>query len=125
MNIDDGLEDIRWIHGLWGECLPAASYGILPNLKKKVPGIFCHYIRDEWRRFVFRFVHTNGKLYHFHTAGQLPPHDTGHGVMTAILEWAGAPTERTLLRIYDVVVGVVDRCLSRTRNLDASNQRSA
>ena len=39
-NIDGGLEDIRWIHGLGGESLPAASYGILPNLKKK--SIFCH-----------------------------------------------------------------------------------
>ena len=33
-NTDDGLEDIRWIHGLGGKSLSAASYGILPNLKK-------------------------------------------------------------------------------------------
>ena len=31
-NTDDGLEDIRLIHGLGGESLPAASYGILTNL---------------------------------------------------------------------------------------------
>ena len=31
-NKDYGLEDIKWIHGLGGESLPAASYGILPNL---------------------------------------------------------------------------------------------
>ena len=34
-SVDDGLEKIRWIHDLRGESLPAASYGILPNLKKK------------------------------------------------------------------------------------------
>ena len=33
MNADDGLEDIRWIRGLGGEKLPAASYGLLPNMK--------------------------------------------------------------------------------------------
>ena len=32
---DDGLEGIRLIHGLRSKRLPAASYGILPNLKKK------------------------------------------------------------------------------------------
>ena len=32
MNADAGLGDIRWIHGLGGERLPAASYDLLPNL---------------------------------------------------------------------------------------------
>ena len=31
---DDGLADIRWIRGLGGENLPAASYALLPDLKK-------------------------------------------------------------------------------------------
>ena len=44
-SIDDGLEDIRWIHGLGVESLSAASYGILPNLKKKT--IICHSRRME------------------------------------------------------------------------------
>ena len=39
MNVDDGLEDIRWIRGLGGEKLPAASYALLSNLKK---AYFCH-----------------------------------------------------------------------------------
>ena len=30
MNVDDGLEDIRWIRG--GERLPAACYALVPNL---------------------------------------------------------------------------------------------
>ena len=34
MHVDDGLEDIRWIRGLRGERLPAASYALLPNPKK-------------------------------------------------------------------------------------------
>ena len=46
-----------------------------------------------------------------HTLGQLPPHDTGHGVKTATLEWGGAPNERILLRIHDAVVVFVGRCL--------------
>ena len=34
MNVDDGLEDIKWIGGLGSEKLPAASYALLPYLKK-------------------------------------------------------------------------------------------
>ena len=35
VNVDDGLEYIRWVSGLGGEKLPAASYALIPNLKKK------------------------------------------------------------------------------------------
>ena len=34
VNVDDGLEDIRWIRGLGGQKLPTASNALLPNLKK-------------------------------------------------------------------------------------------
>ena len=34
MNVDAGLEDITPIRGLGGEKLPAASYDLLPDLKK-------------------------------------------------------------------------------------------
>ena len=37
----------------------------------------------------------------------------------------GAPNERTPFIIHDAVVGFVDRCLSRTRNLAASKQTPA
>ena len=47
-SLDDDLVDVRWIHGLGGESLPTASYGILPHLKKKV----FYAIRDGWRKFV-------------------------------------------------------------------------
>ena len=40
MNLDDGLEDIRWIRGLGGVKLPAASNALLSNLKKGL--FFCH-----------------------------------------------------------------------------------
>ena len=36
VNVDDDLEDIMQIRGLGGERLPAASYALHPNLKKKV-----------------------------------------------------------------------------------------
>ena len=41
MNEDDGIKHIRWIRGIGGERLPAASYAFLPNLKG-LPGIFWH-----------------------------------------------------------------------------------
>ena len=44
VNIDDGLEDIRWIRGLGGEKLPAASYAFLPNLEN---GLFLPSERDR------------------------------------------------------------------------------
>ena len=61
-------------------------------------------------------------MFFYHTPGQLPPHDTGHGVKTVTLGWVGAPNERTPFRIHDAVEGCVDRSLSRTRNLATSNQ---
>ena len=41
VNVDDGLEDIRWIRGLGGEKLPAASY-VPPSPKPEKRPIFCH-----------------------------------------------------------------------------------
>ena len=55
------------------------------------------------------------------TPGRRPPHITGRRVNTVTLEWVGAPNERALFRFLDAVVGFVDRCLSRTQNLAASN----
>ena len=34
VNVDDGLEDVRFIRVLGGEELAVASYALLPNLKK-------------------------------------------------------------------------------------------
>ena len=53
VNVDDGLEDIRWMRGLGGEKLPAASYALLPNLKK---GLFLPSERD--REFLLPVFYT-------------------------------------------------------------------
>ena len=112
-----GLEDIRWVHGLEAESLPAASYGLLPNQKN---AYFCA-IRDGSRKIVICFVHVSGPLFFYHTPGQRPPHITGHCVNTVTLGWIGAPNERTPSIVYDAVVGFVDRCLSRTRNSNCTS----
>ena len=39
--------------------------------------------------------------------------------------WVGAPNERAPFRFHGAVVGFVDRCLSKTRILAASNQHLA
>ena len=39
--------------------------------------------------------------------------------------WVGAPDGRAPFRFHGAVVGFVDRCLSRTRNLAASNKHLA
>ena len=56
-NIDDGLEVIRWIRGLGGEGLPAASYGIPANLKKN------YFLPFETEREVLSSVYTSGQLF--------------------------------------------------------------
>ena len=44
VNVDDSLEDIRWIRGLGGEKSPAVSYALLPNMEK---GLFLPSERDR------------------------------------------------------------------------------
>ena len=119
--IDGGLEDIRWIRGLGGERLPAASYALLPNLKK---GLFLA-IGEGSSFFVACFVHSSAQMCLFQTPGQRPPSITGHFVKTVTRGWVGAPNERAPFRFHGAVVGFVDRCLSRTRNLAASNEHLA
>ena len=58
-------------------------------------------------------------MFFYHAPAQRPPHATGHCVDTVTLGGVGAPNERTPFRIHGAVVGFVDRCLSRTRNLAA------
>ena len=73
MNVDGSLEDVRWIRGLGGERLPAASYGLLPNLKKM--SIFA--IREGLRFFVVCFLHTSDQMFLYQTPGRRPPRTTG------------------------------------------------
>ena len=120
MNVDD-LEDIRWIRVVGGERWPAASYTVLPNLKKDLFLFFA--IGEGLRFFVVCFLYTGGHIFLYQTPGRRPPRITSRVVNTAVVttQWVGAPNEHTSFRIHYAVVGFVDRCLSRTRNLDASN----
>ena len=59
------------------------------------------------------------------TPGRRPPPITGRVVNTVTRGWVGAPYGRALFRFHGAVVGFVDRCLSRTRNLAASNKHWA
>ena len=57
--------------------------------------------------------------------GRRPPRVTGRFVNTVTRGWVGAPNERAPFRFHGAVVGFVARCLSRTRNLAASNKHLA
>ena len=117
MKVEDGPEDIRWIRGVGGEKLPAASYALLPNLKK---GLFFA-IREGLRIAVTCFLYSSAQMRLYQTSGRRPPPITGRFVNTVTRGWVGAPNERAPFRFHGAVVGVVDRCLSRTRNLAASS----
>ena len=92
MDVDDDHEDIRWIRGPGGERLPAASYALLPNLKKS--SIFCH--RAEIGSFlVVYFLHTRKQILLYQAPGRRPPSITGRAVNTVNRRWVGAPNERT------------------------------
>ena len=86
MNVDDGLEDIRWIRGL-GERLPSASYALLPNLKN---GLFFA-IREGSRTFVVCFYTPVAIFFLYQTPGRCPPCITGRGANTVTRGWVGAP----------------------------------
>ena len=116
MNADDSLEDIWWIRGLGGKRLPAVSYALLHKKKclfwhRRGIEIFCHLFSTHQRPNVL-----------YQTPGRLLPHITGCSVNIVTLGWVGALTERAPFRCHNAVVAFVDRWLSRTRNLTASNQ---
>ena len=117
MNVDDGLEDIRWIRGLGGEKLPVASYALLPNLKK---GLFFA-IGEGSRNFDPCVLHSSAQMCLYETPGRRPPRITGRFVNTVTRGWVGSPDERAPFRFHGAVVGFVDRCRSSTRILTASN----
>ena len=118
MNEDGGLEDIRWVRGLGGEKLPAASYALLPNQKK---GLFFA-IGEGSRIIVACFLHSSAQMCLYRTSGLRPPPITGRFVNTVTRWWVGAPNERAPFRFHGAVVGFVDRCLSMAQNLAASNE---
>ena len=109
VNVGDGFEDIGWIRGLGGEKLPAASYALLPNLKK---GLFLA-IGEEWTIFDACFLHSSAQMCLYQAPGRRPPPITGRFVNTVTRGWVGAPIERAPFRFHGAVVGFVHRCLSR------------
>ena len=109
MNVDDGLEDIRWIRGLRGERLRTASYALLPNLEKSL--LFA--LGEGYITLVVCFVHTSGQMSMYQTPGRRPPLVTGRVVNTATRGWVGAPNECAPFRFHDAVFRFDDRCLSR------------
>ena len=115
VNVDDGLEDIRWIRGLGGEKLPAASNALLSNLKK---GLFLA-IREGSRFFIACFQLSSAQMSLYQTPGRRPPPITGRFVNTVTRGCVGAPNGRAPFRFHGAIVGFVARCLSRTRNLAA------
>ena len=85
----------------------------------------CYFLpseRDgEFLSPVFYQVHSSAQMCLYQTPGRRPPRITGRFVNTVIRGWVGAPNERAPFRFHGAVVVFVDRCLSRTRNLAASN----
>ena len=118
VNVDDGLEDIRWIRGL------EVARGVQRSSPKpeKRP-IFA--IGEGSRIFVACFLHSTAQMCLYQPPGRRPPPITRRFVNTAIRRWVGAPSERAPFRFHGAVVGFVDRRLSRTRNLAASNKHLA
>ena len=101
--------------------MPAASYALLPNLKNG--RLFA--IGDGLRISVACFLHNSAPMCLYQTPGRRPSPITGRFVSTVIRGWVGAPIERAPFRFHGPVVGFDDRCLSRTRNLAASNEQLA
>ena len=104
VNVDDGLEDIRWIRGLGGEKLPAASYALLSNLEK---GVFFA-IGEGWRIFVACFLQSSAQMCLYQTPGRRPPPITGRFVSTVTRGWVGTPSKRAPFRFHGAVVVFVD-----------------
>ena len=121
VNVVDGLGDIRWIRGLGGEKLPAAPNALLSNLKKGL--LFA--IGEGSRNFVACFLHSSAQMCLYQMPGRRPPPITGRFVNTVTRGWVGVSNGRAPFRFHGAVVGFVDRCLSRTRNLAASSKHLA
>ena len=117
MNVDDGLEDIRWLRGLGGEKLPAASYAPPQNVKKGLD-----FAIGEGSRIVdVCFLHISAQRCFYQARSRRPPRTTGRVVNTVTRGLVGVPNERVPFRFRDAVVGFLDRCQSRTRSLAAAN----
>ena len=82
-------------------------------------------IGEGSRIFVACLLHSSAKMCLYQTSGRRPPPITGRFVNTVIRGWVGAPNGRAPVRFHGAIVGFVDQCLSRTRNLAGSNKHLA
>ena len=80
---------------------------------------------EGWRNFVACFLHSSAHMCLHQTPGRRPPPITGRFENTMTRGWVGAPNGRAPFRFHGAVVDFVARCLSRTRNLAASNKHLA
>ena len=101
--------------------MPAASNALLPLLTK---GLYFA-IGEGSINFAACFLHSSAQRCLYQTPGWRPPPITSRFVNTMTRGWVGAPNERIPFRFHGAVVGFVDRCLFRTRNLAASNKHLA
>ena len=74
---------------------------------------------------VFYQVYSSTQMCLYQTPGRRPPPTTGRCLNTVTRGWVGAPNGRAPFRFHSAVVGFVDRCLSKTRNLAGSNKHWA
>ena len=79
MNADACLDDIRWIRGLGGEKLPAASYIFLPNREK---GLFFPTGERSTTCAVCFPPTARGQVFLNQTPGRRPPRISGRVVNT-------------------------------------------
>ena len=85
-------------------------------------------LKRFFRRFVspvFYQVYSSTQMCLYQTPGRRPPPTTGRCMNTVTRGWVGAPNGRAPFRFHSAVVGFVDRCLSKTRNLAGSNKHWA
>ena len=104
-----------------GREVAAASYALLPNLKKR--SIFA--IGERSRNLVACFLYSSAQMCLYQTPGRRPPLITIRFVNTVTRGWVGTPNERAPFRFHGAVVRFVNPCLSRTWNLAASNEHLA
>ena len=107
----------------WSRGREVARGVLLSSPKPEKRPIFA--IGEGSRIFVACFLHSSAQMCLYQTPGRRPPPITGRFVNTATRGWVRAPNERAPFRFHGTVVGFVDRCLSRTRNLAALNKHLA
>ena len=110
----------------WSRGREVARSVLRSSPKPEKRSVFCHRERDrEFLSPVFYLVHSSVQMCLYQTPGRRPPPITGRFVNTVTRGWVGAPNGRAPFRFHGAVVGFVAPCLSRTRNLAASNKHLA